>query len=266
MRVLLLSEARCVLQNVNRLVEDLSAQPDIVDLILICGSIANLKEEDRSVPALYSESEGDMSAVISTLENLHCRVAYVSGPLDPLSAWPDPPNPSPRLTPYSCNLHNRCIRLSPDLVLVGLGGAYAGEGREELLAHRLQHLLTQEATVRPGVSLRGLGDDTVREGDSVMLMTYMGPRGCDTVSGEEGHGGLAALLGEERTQRSMFLHMHASESREGKRGSVERVDVVSPGKLCNERYALLTLQREQGAQWRLGNLDLRELPAISYFK
>jgi hypothetical protein len=27
-----------------------------------------------------------------------------------------------RLTPHSCNLHNRCLRIAPELVLVGFGG------------------------------------------------------------------------------------------------------------------------------------------------
>ena len=72
------------------------------------------------VPAKYSASEGDMSAVLSALENIHCRVVYVPGVHDPSSTiLSRDDQPLPRLTPQSCNLHGRCLRVAPELVLVG---------------------------------------------------------------------------------------------------------------------------------------------------
>ena len=60
-----------------------------------------------------------MSAVLSALENIQCRVAYLSGPEDPPSSQPRGRDIGPRLTPHSCNMHNRCVRIAPDLVLAG---------------------------------------------------------------------------------------------------------------------------------------------------
>lgn len=60
-----------------------------------------------------------MSAVLSALENIQCRVAYLSGPDDPPSSQPRGRDIGPRLTPHSCNMHDRCVRIAPDLVLAG---------------------------------------------------------------------------------------------------------------------------------------------------
>lgn len=64
-----------------------------------------------------------MSAVLSGLENIQCRVAYLSGPSDPQSTQPHGREMGPRLTPHSCNMHNRCLRIASDLVIAGYGMA-----------------------------------------------------------------------------------------------------------------------------------------------
>ena len=56
-----------------------------VDMIWLAGDVTRLCEEDYEVPARFSASEGDMSAVLSALENIQCRVAYVPGAHDPSS-------------------------------------------------------------------------------------------------------------------------------------------------------------------------------------
>ena len=56
-----------------------------VDMIWLAGDVTRLCDDDYEVPAQFSASEGDMSAVLSALENIQCRVAYVPGAHDPSS-------------------------------------------------------------------------------------------------------------------------------------------------------------------------------------
>jgi Icc-related predicted phosphoesterase len=74
LRVLLVSDVHCSLTNVHRLAELLTSRSEYVDMIWLAGDVTRLSPEDYRVPAKFSASEGDMSAVLSALENIQCRV------------------------------------------------------------------------------------------------------------------------------------------------------------------------------------------------
>ena len=72
--MLLVSDVHCSLTNVHRLAELLTSRSEYVDMIWLAGDVTRLSGDDYSVPAKFSASEGDMSAVLSALENIQCRV------------------------------------------------------------------------------------------------------------------------------------------------------------------------------------------------
>jgi hypothetical protein len=210
-----------------------------------------LQEDDFASPVRLAASEGDMSAVISALENIQCRVAYIPGNRDaattapPLDAGDAAP---PRLTPHSCNVHNRCLRIAPDLVIVGLGGgarsaaataataadpaddkgdAHPGPpagGADATLVPALAALLDIDPADESGAppppptppsgSASRLGQDCVLAGDAVVLLTFAAPEEAPG-RGDDGGGGTAAgvsvgaLLRGPAAQARVCLHAHS---------------------------------------------------------
>jgi hypothetical protein len=204
LRVLLVTDIRCSLSNIHQLAELLAHRREYVDMIWVAGNLTVLREEDRANPAKFASSEGEMSAVISALENIQCRVVYVPGETDPESTYPREADlVPPRLTPHSCNLHARCLRLAPDLVIAGLAGPVSqwgalpppcsrdrhcertlsrirtcgtGEAQWERLAEMINPSvaqLPQEAA--PAWPLAPpAAPDRVLPGDAVVLLSYAG--------------------------------------------------------------------------------------------
>uniref|UniRef100_A0A7S4N904 Calcineurin-like phosphoesterase domain-containing protein n=1 Tax=Guillardia theta TaxID=55529 RepID=A0A7S4N904_GUITH len=115
--VLLVSDVKSNLSNIHKLAEFLTAQSIHVDMIWVTGNLIFLDNSDHK-PEMLSASEGDTSAIISALENIQCRVAYVPGRHDPPTTQGSG-SQLPRLTSNSCNLYHRCLRIAQDLVLLG---------------------------------------------------------------------------------------------------------------------------------------------------
>jgi len=204
LRVLLVTDIRCSLSNIHQLAELLTHRREYVDMIWVAGNLTVLTDEDRANPAKFAASEGEMSAVISALENIQCRVVYVPGETDPESTYPREADlVPPRLTPHSCNLHARCLRLAPDLVIAGLAGPVSEWGalpppcpRDHQCEHTLSRIRTcgtGEAQwerlaemINPSVAplpqeaapawplAPPAAPDRVLPGDAVVLLSYAG--------------------------------------------------------------------------------------------
>ena len=252
------------------------------------------QEEDFASPVRLAASEGDMSAVISALENIQCRVAYVPGNRDPATTAPNPPavgeapSAPPRLTPHSCNVHRRCLRLAPDLILVGFGGGHrtstdadvdAKADADAALHDALAALLDLDAAAAsaappPPAGASRLGLDRVLPGDAVVLLTFAaaatepGPAAAGAAAAPaNGSAGLAALLRHPAAQARVCLHAHSGAGAgSGRLGSAGLIPVVDPGSLAAGAYALLTLARGGGGGWRLDRCDFHSVygdPAVA---
>jgi hypothetical protein len=209
-------------------------------------------------------------------------VAYVPGGNDPASTTMED-RPGPRLTPHSCNLHGRCLRVAPDLVLVGCGGNASGwsERQRRTLADALRPVPAPLSTTDPAPRPPGVGADVVLAKDSVVLLTHSRPAaacGGERSEGEEEEGAepLGALLRDDAAQRSVVVNVHAgapwltqpAEASQGAGeheswgaggedaaelagvGSVGNVRVVGGGSLAEGEFCLLTLARRERGQGR----------------
>lgn len=120
-----------------------------------------------------------------------------------------------------CAALTRCTAVSPELVLVGYGGRLKpNDSEEEAKMHdTLERMLKPDDG--PPIAedtLRGLGDDRVRGGDSVVLVTHGGHMGNEM---------LKSLLHRDAQQESLLLHVHASDDSEGGRGHAGQVGELS---------------------------------------
>ena len=210
-----------------------------------------------------------MSAVLSALENIHCRVVYVPGVHDPSSTiLSRDDQPLPRLTPQSCNLHGRCLRVAPELVLVGYGGgARNWETRD---TRHLRTLLAPhpapssphtagsvgdaglDAMARSGEKVRRLGQDKILPGDSVVLITHSASHVASTPTDQgvfehkswTGVEGAESLLGdlvleaeeaEAKVGARLILHCHGSDAEvETRPGDVQEGGCVPEGEMLLE--------------------------------
>ena len=86
----------------------------------------SLKKEEmlENDPLKMNLHEEDIASTITLLESIAPKVFYVPGNHDP----PDLFNPEyVSLTPYSHNMHEKCIEVRKDLFLIGLGGSGPAE-------------------------------------------------------------------------------------------------------------------------------------------
>ncbi|OQR92599.1 hypothetical protein THRCLA_08661 [Thraustotheca clavata] len=107
--LLIVSDLHNAISRVNELC-DYVIRRRPVDVVLVCGDF--VQPAERSSPEKIAAAEGDMTALISRLEMIVCRVIYVPGPNDPCIAKRS--QGLPKLTPYSINCDDTQIVLLPD--------------------------------------------------------------------------------------------------------------------------------------------------------
>uniref|UniRef100_A0A7S4JSD2 Calcineurin-like phosphoesterase domain-containing protein n=1 Tax=Guillardia theta TaxID=55529 RepID=A0A7S4JSD2_GUITH len=184
--VLLVSDVKSNLSNIHKLAEFLTAQSIHVDMIWVTGNLIFLDNSDHvfccrnavqliheQKPEMLSASEGDTSAIISALENIQCRVAYVPGRHDPPTTQGSG-SQLPRLTSNSCNLYHRCLRIAQDLVLLGFD--YGKMPMTEIERHmNAENSLQQKEGSDNQQHLMCLtsrmGQDFIMQGDSVVILS-----------------------------------------------------------------------------------------------
>ncbi len=104
--------------------------------------------------------------------------------------------------------------------------------------------------------------------DQVLVMTHVGPAGCDTQVEQEdlsappvtmGSEELRRIMVEDKVQDKSVLLLHGHSHRAWGQSKVGRVEVVNPGPLTMGRYAILELRRTDG-RWGVESLRLQRLP------
>jgi len=134
-RILITSDVHLALDKVIKLGEWMWAgngNKEGVDFVLCCGDLTNMDPANNHIQELVNACEGEMSAVVACLERVCAKVIYIPGNHDAKTTLSFD-EPRPRLTTHSINLHYRCLRLTPDLVMVGLGGSVPGyQGKDEV--------------------------------------------------------------------------------------------------------------------------------------
>ena len=115
--LLVLADLHVNLHAVNRLGDWLVKNKRSVDAVIVCGGMADLAGEEAHLsPEKKAIAEGDMSAVLSGLESVVCRVLYVPGDGDVAILAG---GKLKRLSTHSLSLQSRSFRLFDDLVLCG---------------------------------------------------------------------------------------------------------------------------------------------------
>ena len=175
-----------------------------VDLVLVAGNLLNLSRADRRSREHVAACVGDCATLLSAIEELTAKVAYVGGATDTEvlfcqdwgegdkdrdgtntvqdePEWKDQ-SQSPaslsnlcRLSNYSLNAHGQCIDLGPELgvAIVGFGGALRG-----------CPFATSEEMSR-AISAPGGSADSARAaieaGRQLLILTHLGCAGSDAV-------------------------------------------------------------------------------------
>jgi len=218
--VLLVSDIRCNLSNVHKLAEFLTIQSIHVDMIWVTGNLILLNNSNHT-QEVVSASEGDTSAIISALENIQCRVAYVPGHHDPPTTRVKD-SPLPRLTSNSCNLHNRCLRVADDLVLLGF------DHQQNPMA-KLESYIKAEVSLQPETESElqqrlmyltsKLGQDFVMPGDSVIVLSHCTMNGlgqdqvdCSKERHADGEGWKNLIANKRRFPANLSLLCFGSDT------------------------------------------------------
>ncbi|KDO27212.1 hypothetical protein SPRG_07461 [Saprolegnia parasitica CBS 223.65] len=215
LHVLVVADIRNAIARVNDLC-DYVIRHRSVDVVLVCGSF--VAPAGLQSPEELAAAEGDMTALISRLEMIVCRVVYVPGPYDPSSTKRPTTKPFlPKLTPYSINCDGAPTVLLPEtdggrtslseLVVEGWSSAIDGHVAMEL---RTKYAIDESQCsvyrklarlpwcCRIGLSERSLGSvDWIEKGQVLLrpgwfssgsfALVEFGPRtlGADTEDEEE---------------------------------------------------------------------------------
>ncbi|KAG9413494.1 hypothetical protein AC1031_012714 [Aphanomyces cochlioides] len=115
LNVLVISHIHSSIRQVNRLC-DYIIRHEAVDVVFVCGNFVLPSLSTAGRTESMAAAEGDMTALLSRLEMIVCRVIYVPGPSDPSTAKRlHELKRAPRLTPYSINCDKVKISLTEDI-------------------------------------------------------------------------------------------------------------------------------------------------------
>ncbi|KAF0719720.1 Aste57867_842 [Aphanomyces stellatus] len=115
LNVLVISNIHSSISQVNRLC-DYIIRHEAVDVVFVCGNFVEPTPSATGLAESMAAAEGDMTALLSRLEMIVCRVIYVPGPYDPPSTKRlHELKKSPRLTPYSINCDKITVPLTDDI-------------------------------------------------------------------------------------------------------------------------------------------------------
>eukprot|EP01027_Heterolobosea_sp_BB2_P003314 GEZU01005039.1.p1 GENE.GEZU01005039.1~~GEZU01005039.1.p1 ORF type:complete len:335 (-),score=54.73 GEZU01005039.1:26-1030(-) len=299
--VLLVSDIHVGLSQVHSMMDWLiDNKKNRLDCILVAGDIADLPSKDIGKAEKEAASEGDASAVLTALENIHPKVYYIPGNHDPHSLFDsDIGGTPPQLTPLSKNIHGAVISLAPGLYIAGLGGSVDSFKEEDpkgypywkgfpypteaMIKDQLDQL-DDRLHAAVNEHLADIGDPSLTsdqdEGNNntnnrnrcVILMTHCGPAGCSTALYEDekrlrilmGSSAVRELLESSFMQQHVFLNIHGHTHPGFGVSKVGRVQVLNPGSLKENRFALLRLRKSSGiansGSWALESVEFVCLP------
>eukprot|EP00118_Oscarella_pearsei_P015540 m.140538 g.140538 ORF g.140538 m.140538 type:complete len:289 (+) comp38312_c0_seq6:264-1130(+) len=278
LRILHVTDVHSSFDNVSALGDRLKSSNETIDLVLLSGDIADMEMGTRdasSARAKITKYENDARRVVKGLEAIHPLVVYIPGNHDPITIFSS--ESPPKMTMTSINVHGRCVRLTDDLSLVGFGGSIPGyqngkqvwEGfpfeSEEDMAKELDPFLSLQFHPEPS------GSDSpsaVREGDSVILMTHLGPSQTDTTIVHEGSitdpiltgsSTLRQNLESDLLQKSVFLNLHGHSHYAIGRSHLVNITVVNPGSLMEGNFGLYTISKDKEHGWKLVSCTFESL-------
>lgn len=281
----------------------LAAHELLVDCILHTGDIADVKNPHAASGAEHDAAEGDVSDMISALENICSRVFYIPGNHDPRALFALTDLHSQRgtagkerntrggmydhaLTPIAVSVQGDAVELADGLWLVGEGGSVDSVRTDDL-----------QTVVYKGFPYSG-GDDPigfkmmlslqheVPPGSCVLFATHCGPFGAwtaiDSRPEVQAHMGSRSIVGAleqacatHRVVGVLHGHTHPSPGVCGVDVASGRsntsVTVSNCGSLMEGRFSVVRLARDpkiENAEWMLANIkhfDLNEvLPSPSH--
>ena len=266
------------------------------DAVFVLGDIADLKYADMEDPAAVAGSEADISLILATLSSVADTVLYIPGNHDPASTHahtqallspPPPPSGSPlppvcdpglapALSDTSYNLHARVVRLAPDLVVAGFGGAVDATRQGEVVwggypisEHDLESALPLlwESALSDASAGRAEGDD------SVLLLTHCGPTKSSTSVHDEdfpappiqaGSTALSEFLLQDDIQARTVANMHGHTHAGYGLAHMGAVPVFNPGSLNQGRFGVVTLRKSRTSSggwgpWSLASFSVHLL-------
>jgi len=243
-----------------------------VDFILCSGDLTNMDPAKENIPELVSACEGEMSAVISGLENICGKVVYLPGNHDAKTTLGETQQPS--LTLHSINIHYKCLRIAPDLVLVGLGGsipAYRGEKQawvgypyksEDQMQAALDKVLKGE------VAPASVKEDRINEADTIVLVTHVGPHNASTTVDQvnvdmepvqSGSKALRSALLDPTNQKRVLLNIHGHTHHSPGLTKVGKAYVLNPGSLRSGKFGFLKLKKLPEGKWKITGCEFHRV-------
>ncbi|GAM24016.1 hypothetical protein SAMD00019534_071910 [Acytostelium subglobosum LB1] len=271
LRILLVTDLHMNLDNIKKLGKDIINANEKLDYILCSGDISNFDPDDYGMEGEAEKTaacEGEMSAAIIELDNIHKDTFYIPGNHDSKTSLLNPVNERPQLTTFSTNVHKRCIRLAPDLVLMGLGGSLPGyrDGKQHWVGYPYQtdEQLSVDLHVTYKEAQSG-ADPILKDTDSILLMTHVGPHSSSTAIDRLHTDQSPIMSGSKAIEQfiidhtKVFLNVHGHTHFAPGMTNYGKAAVINAGPLKFDRYALITIEKHVNAGWRLLSSEFKTL-------
>eukprot|EP00026_Physarum_polycephalum_P014189 Phypoly_transcript_14677.p1 GENE.Phypoly_transcript_14677~~Phypoly_transcript_14677.p1 ORF type:complete len:287 (+),score=22.88 Phypoly_transcript_14677:112-972(+) len=270
--ILLTSDVHNALDKINVLGEWLSQRKREIDFIICSGDLTNFDPANEHIPELVSACEGEMSSVISGLENVCGRVVYIPGNHDAKTTLVE--TQQSRLTMHSINLHYKCLRIAPDLVLVGLGGSlpgYKGDQQEWVgfpFQTEEQIKAALDTILRGPLAHSSSQGDCISEKDTVVLVSHVGPHDASTTVDQviidaepiqSGSKALRSLLLEPAMQKRIMLNIHGHTHHALGMTRLGKMFILNPGSLRTGHFGILSLRKLPEGRWQINGAEFHRL-------
>jgi len=266
LKILVTSDIHLALEKINQLGDWLTLHnKENVDFIICCGDLTNMDPADQGVQELVSACEGEMSSVLARLENVCAKVVYLPGNHDAKTAL-EIGEPRPRITTHSVNLHHRCLRVAPDLVLVGLGGSVPAFQSEEQVwvgypfTDEKQVSAALTTLLKENIATQGSTADEITDEDTIILVTHCGPYDSSTTVDQvdldaqpiqSGSHAIKSFLLDPTLRKKILLNIHGHTHHSLGLTRLGKTFVMNPGSLRTGHFALLSLNRLYEHKWRI---------------
>jgi Icc-related predicted phosphoesterase len=264
----IVSDPHCEIENIHRLA-DLLVQKEISpDIVIVPGDIVSMSRNDQDDASICAAAVGEVSSMLGSVEQISGRVAYIPGNHDPKSMFQSMDADGPRMTPHSLNIHNRFLKIAPNLFLAGVGGSVPGlyeDGSEAWLGYPYGSEADYADVLEPFLRLNL---SKLEENDKLLLVTHIGPdplsTGVDTSGTKPIHSGstlLMKMFKEQLFQEHVLLNIHGHTHESTGMGQVGQITVVNPGSLkYGARYAIITLKMGVASSvWKVSSVEFSNL-------
>lgn len=151
-----------------RLCEWLSDNDKEPDLVLSCGNITNLSQEEKTQTSKVSAAEGDISVILAILEGLVPRVIFHPGPRDPSTLLQDISS----LGSHSQSTR-QVVKILDDLVVFGEGVEISTEENKDFNVEQSISSLIALSTQDNFPALQGV------ENTLLQVLSFSTPKGVE---------------------------------------------------------------------------------------